>query len=145
MCAMLVLSVRRIVVEVHVDAVVKMAMTQLPFSRLQGIECQRKSCGVCSSACKRAECSRNYTNAGNVCRARDCDVSLPCKSLLRQARSRLSVCSVLKMCTRPNTDLPRSCKSSNTRSPSEPSVQTCPTVNFVASSTHIQRCVFWLF
>ena len=36
MCA-LVLSVRRVVVEVHVDAVVNMAMAQLRFSRLQSL------------------------------------------------------------------------------------------------------------
>ena len=34
------------------------------------------------SACKRAECSRNYTNAGNMCRARDRVFNSPLKTLL---------------------------------------------------------------
>ena len=38
------------------------------FSKLK-LECQRKSCGVCMSACKRAECSRNDTHA-EICAVR---------------------------------------------------------------------------
>ena len=38
------------------------------FSKLM-LECQRKSCGVCMSACKRAECSRNDTHA-EICAVR---------------------------------------------------------------------------
>ena len=53
-----VLSVRRIVVEVHVDAVVNMAMTQPSFSRLQCVSVQENH-AVCMSACRRTEYSRN--------------------------------------------------------------------------------------
>ena len=67
-----VLSVRRIVVEVLVDPVVNMATTNLPFFKTTKLECHRKSCEVSMSACRRAECSRDYTTAGNACRAMDC-------------------------------------------------------------------------
>ena len=65
-----VLSVRRSVLEVHVDVVVNMAMTLLLFSKLQSVNVTEKP--ACMSACMRTQCSRSCANVGNVCRARDC-------------------------------------------------------------------------